>query len=208
VLYQDGGGPRLSGGAKALIALAAAGGVLVALLVAAGIVLTILAIPSRGSNAETNPAPNASRVQCQPVEQLANHFHTRLVILHEGAAVTIPAYIGIKSSCIYWLHTHDTSGVIHIETPITEFRTTFTLGDFFSVWGQPIDSSHAASAVVGSGQSMHAWVQDDPSGSPAAFTKNPATIPLHDCESITIDIGAGEPGAPAYDFPTGFGCEP
>jgi hypothetical protein len=206
VLYQHGGGPVLSGAAKALIALAAAGGILIVLVVSAGISLLLLSLDSRPGASSNNPAPNAARVQCQPVEQLANHFHTRLTILQDGSAVTIPAYIGIRSSCIYWLHTHDTSGVIHIETPITEFRTTFTLGDFFSVWGQPVDSSQVGPASVGSGRSMKVWVQADASAQADSWSKNPATIPLRDCEAITIDIGSGTFTAPEYNFPTGFGC--
>jgi hypothetical protein len=207
VLYQHGGGPQLSGTAKALIGLAAAGGILIVLIVSAGIFLLILSIPSRHTTTDSAPAPNAARVRCQPVEQLANHFHTRLTILQDGSPLTIPAYIGIRPSCIYWLHTHDTSGVIHIETPITEFRTTFTLGDFFSVWGEPIDSSHAGPANVTSDRSMKTWVQADPSATAESWGKNPATIPLHDCEAITIEIGSGASAAPEYGFPSGFGCE-
>lgn len=204
--FQHGGQVRLSGTARALIALAAAGGILVALVMTAGIVVTIAALASRSNPTPSDPATNAARVQCQPVEQLANHFHARLTIVEAGNAVTVPANVGIQSSCIYWLHTHDTSGVIHVETPLSEFATTFTLGDFFSVWREPIDASHAGPASVGAGESMRVWVQAGPSDDAKQWSRNPATIPLHDCESISIDIGSGAAGPPAYDFPTGFGC--
>jgi hypothetical protein len=206
VRFQDGGPARLSGNAKALIAVAAGLGALFPLALAGLIIVTLVASPARGS-ANLGPAPNASRVQCQPVEQLARHFHSQLVILEEGQSMAIPANIGIASSCIYWLHTHDTSGVIHVETPVTEIATTFTLGDFFSVWGQAIDSRHAGLAYVGPGQSMRVWVQDGPSRSARSWSKNPAAIPLRDCESITIDIGSGAAVAPQYGFPTDFGCD-
>jgi len=195
---------RLSTPAKALIGAAVAVGALVALAMTVGIVATLTSRPGR--TAGTDPAPNASRVQCQPVEQLANHFHTRVVVVDGGNLLTIPAYVGIRSDCIYWLHTHDDSGVIHVETPITEFSTTFTLGDFFSVWGQPIDSSRVAAATVESGQTMRVWVQEGPSAQARSWSKNPAAIPLHDCELITVVIGSGTAAAPAYDFPTAFGC--
>ena len=205
MLYQDGGGARLSASTKALIALAAALGALFPLAMAGLIVIALVAIPARTSTHPT-PAPNAARVQCQPAEQLANHFHSQLVILDEGQPLTVPAYIGIRSSCIYWLHTHDTSGVIHVETPVNEVATTFTLGDFFSIWGQPIDATHAGPASVASGHSMRVWVQDGPSGSAKSWSKNPGAIPLRNCESITIDIGPDGSAAPKYDFPTAFGC--
>jgi hypothetical protein len=40
--------------------------------------------------------------------------------------------------CLYWLHTHDTTGVIHIESPA---QRVYTLGEFFDVWGQPLSST-------------------------------------------------------------------
>ena len=44
----------------------------------------------------------------------------------------IPANVGIiPEKCIYWLHTHDNSGLIHIESPI---KRNFTLGDFLQIW--------------------------------------------------------------------------
>jgi hypothetical protein len=33
------------------------------------------------------------------------------------------------------LHTHDSSGIIHVESPLSR---TFLLGDFFAVWGRII----------------------------------------------------------------------
>ena len=45
---------------------------------------------------------------------------------------SIPAGIGIiPNHCIFWLHTHDDSGIIHIESPI---RTEFSLDQFLKVW--------------------------------------------------------------------------
>ena len=56
-----------------------------------------------------------------------------------GQAVALPQNIGIASnqSCIYWLHTHDTSGVIHIESPTQKI---YTLGNFLNIWQQRFSS--------------------------------------------------------------------
>jgi hypothetical protein len=35
------------------------------------------------------------------------------------------------------LHTHDTSGLIHIEPDTPEQNHVYTIGDFFRVWGKP-----------------------------------------------------------------------
>jgi len=37
--------------------------------------------------------------------------------------------------CLYWLHTHVADGIIHIETP---GERSFTLGEFFDIWNQPL----------------------------------------------------------------------
>lgn len=75
-------------------------------------------------------------------------MHARLKIVIHGDPVTIPKEIGIdqmlyksheldrygiRNPRTYPLHTHDISGVIHIES--TDIRS-FTLGQFFDVWGQ------------------------------------------------------------------------
>jgi hypothetical protein len=90
------------------------------------------------------------------------HVHAHLDIFVNGRPVRIPAGIGINiadpqvhrgkvagaasygsiklcaTPCISPLHTHDITGVIHIET-----RTSvlFTLGQFFTEWGVRLDAS-------------------------------------------------------------------
>lgn len=59
------------------------------------------------------------------------HAHPYLRIVVDGSNVTIPANIGL-SGCYEPLHTHDTSGIIHLETPSVD--TKYTLGDFFQIW--------------------------------------------------------------------------
>jgi hypothetical protein len=46
-------------------------------------------------------------------------------------------------SCFAWLHTHSADGIIHTESPVTR---TFTLGEFFDVWGQPLSSRQVGPA--------------------------------------------------------------
>jgi hypothetical protein len=67
-------------------------------------------------------------------EGTALHTHEHLDVFVHGKAVTVPATIGIDEagSFIAPLHTHDTSGIIHVESPTTR---DFALGEFFDVWG-------------------------------------------------------------------------
>jgi hypothetical protein len=59
------------------------------------------------------------------------HIHPQLKIVIFGKEQTIPSNIGITSTCMNSIHTHDATGVIHIEAPI---KKDFTLGDLFSSW--------------------------------------------------------------------------
>lgn len=74
-------------------------------------------------------------IDCNSTEQLTYHVHAHLSLYINGSPVTVPAYIGIdqNNQCFYWLHTHDVTGVIHIEAPQPG---TYTLGTFFHLWDQ------------------------------------------------------------------------
>ncbi len=75
---------------------------------------------------------NISGITCDKVEHLVYHNHTKLVINMENESHSIPAGIGIiPNDCIFWLHTHDDSGIIHIESPV---KTAFSLDQFLKVW--------------------------------------------------------------------------
>ncbi|HKV58298.1 MAG TPA: hypothetical protein VJO32_08445 [Ktedonobacteraceae bacterium] len=86
-------------------------------------------------------------VYCSANEQLAYHIHAHLSIYMNGQQVPLVANTGIAPNgvtsnanveCFYWLHTHDASGVIHIESPTTKL---YTLSQFFDVWEQKFSSS-------------------------------------------------------------------
>jgi len=83
-----------------------------------------------------NPAyPPVDRIYCDTLEQTAYHIHAHLTIYINGKQVAIPQNIGIASdqSCFYWLHTHTSDGVIHIEFPR---QGSPTLCNFLDIWGQ------------------------------------------------------------------------
>lgn len=76
-------------------------------------------------------------ITTNPVE----HIHVHLDIYINGTAYQVPANLGHVSdnSIFYALHTHDTTGLIHIESPSVQ---TFTLRQLFEVYGWPLDSNH------------------------------------------------------------------
>jgi len=74
------------------------------------------------------------------------HVHSHLSVLLNGEALAVPALVGIvdtspTSECTYNAHTHDLSGKLHVEAPAA---ATFTLGQFFGVWGQPLERNDIA----------------------------------------------------------------
>src|SRR5205823_6026151 len=84
------------------------------------------------------------------------HYHALLVINYNGVQEHLPGdppgesgYIGFLSQdtssayqCpsggFHALHTHDGSGIIHCELPWGD--VTPNLGEFFTIWGQPLSS--------------------------------------------------------------------
>jgi len=75
-----------------------------------------------------------------PQEAVNTHYHSHLDIFVDGKKVSVPALIGINTGAQYIteLHTHDTRGVIHIESP--KSNDEFTLGQFLAEWGVFLNS--------------------------------------------------------------------
>lgn len=123
-------------------------------------------------------------VQCQGGEMLTYHIHAHLDLFIRGNAMQVPANTGIYNTasggCLYWLHTHDTTGVIHIESPSQQ---SYTLGQFFDIWGLPLDANNVAGHLVGSGDQVRAFVDG------TAWTGNPRDIPLKSHEEVAVAFG-------------------
>jgi len=146
-------------------------------------------------------------VSSNQIEQLAYHIHAHLAIYIDGKQMNVPYGIGIEQpwstqalqdgsqfvnsgAAFYYLHTHDDTGVIHIESPST---ATYTLGQFFAEWNQPLSStqigSHNGSVIV--------YVNG------AKQSGDPASIKLTSHEVIQLDLGKDVPFAP-YTFASGL----
>lgn len=142
------------------------------------------------------PTPSATGatiagISCDAQEGQRIHIHQHLVILDHGKEVAIPDNVGQPAGrrCIYWVHTHTPDGIIHIEAPKDR---TFTLGDFFKVWGQPLSKTEAATARASKGTSLQVWVDGK------RFTANPATIKLTAHRDIVIEAGPPFPKPPKF----------
>ena len=136
-------------------------------------------------------------------EMLQVHVHAHLSLFLKGEQIAIPYGIGIvrpfqvnngfvgMGSGIYWLHTHDATGIIHVESPDNR---TYTLGQFFDIWGQTLN----AHEVAGLKGAVRAYVDGK------RYSGDPRDIVLSAHTQITLEVGAPFVPPPVYAFPAGL----
>jgi hypothetical protein len=108
-----------------------------------------------------------------------------------GLLVPVPAEIGLEPAkhIETSLHTHDRTGIIHMEAA---HKYNFTLGDFFGVWGVKLGPAQLGGLTGFGGNKLHFYLNGQPLGNPAAHV-------LHNGESIVIGYGppSGYPHTPS-----------
>jgi hypothetical protein len=109
------------------------------------------------------------------------HIHAMLHIYVNGLLAPLAAQIGLDPSkgVESSMHTHDSTGIIHMEAP-HPFR--YTLGDFFAVWGVALGPEQVGGLKGLGGNHLHFFVNGKP------FT-NPAALVLHRYDSVVIGYG-------------------
>jgi hypothetical protein len=145
-------------------------------------------------------------VKSDAMEALAYHIHAHLQIFVNGTQKNIPYGIGIVppysldtssgspfvsgGAKFYYLHTHDETGVIHVESPT---KRQYTLGNFFDVWKQPLTSTQ-----VGPNKGALTVYVDG-----KVFTGDPRSIVLTEYKKIQLDVGTNTPYKD-FTWPTGY----
>jgi hypothetical protein len=136
-------------------------------------------------------------------EMLQVHVHAHLTLINKGQQIAIPYGIGIvkpfqvnngfvgMGQGIYWLHTHDATGIIHVESPDDR---RYTLGNFFDIWGRPLTSGE----VAGLKGVVRAFVDSKP------YAGDPRSIVLGAHTQITLQVGTPIVTPPVYTFPQGL----
>lgn len=140
----------------------------------------------------TDEGDTVNGVKCETSERLAYHIHAHLSVYVDGTPRSIPADVGIfDNSCIYWLHTHDDTGIVHIESPD---ERVYTVGDFFAVWHQPLSNDQVGPAKG----PVTAWVDGK------RYKGDVAEIPMELHSVIQLDVGGNGPPPQEYHFPDGL----
>jgi len=101
-----------------------------------------------------------------------------------GLLVPVPADIGIDPASHQEasLHTHDRTGIIHMEAA-HPYR--FTLGDFFAVWGVKLGPAQVGGLTGLGGDHLHFYLNGRPLSNPAAHV-------LRNGDSVVIGYGADD----------------
>ena len=148
----------------------------------------------------------------ETAERLQYHVHSHLDVFVDGAAVTVPAGLGIDitnpgvhtfvidgqnqyggidppcdKACISPLHTHDVSGVLHTESAT---RKNNTLGQLFIEWNVRLDAN-CVNTYCKPAQTIAVYVDGK------AFGGDPATIELTNHKEIAIVIGTPPASVPS-----------
>lgn len=124
------------------------------------------------------------------------HIHQHLDLFVDGRPAAVPGGIGINdNSFISPIHTHDPSGVIHLESPTKE---QYTLGQFLAVWGvrftpRTLGGYHASAA-----RPIRFYVNGKP------LTGDPTRLALAPHQEIAVVVGKPPARVPAsYRFAAG-----
>lgn len=144
--------------------------------------------------------PAISGLSCDSAEQNGYHIHVHFRIYVNGKDVTIPAGIGIPTdgTCFYWMHTHDATGIIHIEAP--QKLHNLALDDFMTLWQQGFASlNFPPQATQSSGWQI--FVNGKPFNGMVTSPLN-TEVALSSHDVITMEYGSPNPPPDTfYAFP-------
>ena len=162
--------------------------------------------PALASTAGKATGQTVDGIQCQTNEQTIFHIHAHLTVYVNGAARQIPAAVGIpgaqpqstpqgpfigSGTCFYWLHTHAADGIIHVESPV---HRTYTLGNFFDEWRQPLSPTQVG-PVKGKVVAIYNGQR---------YVGNPRDIPLNAHAQIQLEVGTPLVAPQHITFPNGL----
>ena len=156
------------------------------------------------------------------------HIHVYLGVFVNGTEQALPIAIGMDSpgaavsgfintaNCFYFIHTHDSSGIVHVEDPNPDndpvTATMFTLQNVLDVWGITADANHFGPftgpvEVFTSGQ-IYRGDQNNgtvPASTLTYYGSNPGTVPLYSHEVIFVEVGPTYPSSlPSVSFYTEY----
>jgi hypothetical protein len=113
------------------------------------------------------------------------HIHQYLQLYVNGQRVNADPGIGIVDSahCLYPLHVHDKEvNIIHVESSV---QGTFTLGQFFDIWGVKLSSAQVGQYKVDGSHKLVIQLFDA-NGKMTTYTGNPYDLPLQNLQTVYV----------------------
>ena len=130
------------------------------------------------------------------------HHHVHLSLFVNGEQIALPRGTGMENpgknnfiyhaTCFYWLHTHDETGIIHIEPPNGD---SIGLKQYFDIWGEPLSTNGFAGYTGSVSVYINGTLQPG---------MDPTTVIFSPFEEITLVIGSPPSWIPVYIFPPGY----
>jgi len=145
----------------------------------------------------------AAGLPCLGTEMLEVHYHAHIDITVDGNRVVVPQYLGFVAegdhvAGLAPLHTHDNTGIIHIENSVP---ATFYLGQVFVEWGVRFTPTCLGPYCSGKGKELAVFLDGQ------RYAGDPTKLVLKKHEEIAIEYGAtGKLPTPpsSYAFPAGL----
>jgi len=153
----------------------------------------LASVPSESTLAQNMQLAGLDKLSA---EGTVMHIHTHLDVVVNGNSFAVPAKIGIAAGFISPIHTHDTSGVIHIESPV---QKDFKLGQFFDEWGVTLNDNCVASYCADNNNKLVAAVNGK-----AVTAIHEYILKAHDQIELWYGPKATTPSfGSGYSFPSG-----
>jgi hypothetical protein len=130
-----------------------------------------------------------------PPQSFALYTHVTIVLNNEAQA--IPTDLGAapegNTHCFYAVHTHDSTGKVHVTPSVAG---TFTLGNLFTIWKQPLTNTNVAGIE---GLPIEIFVTD---GTTTTKVEEAdwSNIELKSHREITISVGTEVTEIPNYTW--------
>jgi hypothetical protein len=129
------------------------------------------------------------------------HHHVHLSLFVNGVQFAIPRGTGMKNpgqapfiyhaDCFYALHTHDATGIIHIEPP---GDLVYGMHQYFGIWGMMLSKTN----VAGYSGPVTVFVNG------VQQNVDPKTLKFHPFDQITLEVGSPVVTPPVYIFPPAY----
>jgi hypothetical protein len=148
-----------------------------------------------GDTSDGGQGQDVAGLSCGTMDE-SYHVHTHVSLFFNGSALTLPQHVGIvatspTANCFYSIHTHDETGKVHIEAPAP---AKFTLGQLFSIWGQPLATNNIAGLMD---MPVRIFIVDTGDTEATEYTGDFKEIELTSHRGITIQVGT-----PIAEIPT------